>query len=236
MVPTNICPPLGENNVQHGCRRCLKEKAKLETNEGVRRDRKQYLEWMEMKARVESMDEEEKARKVAEVEALMEANKAEIQAMPQFHHYTHVKVSSKWDLESRKVDCGMVMCDYCLAFEAITYAGNREFRCPKRDEESILDDWEASIQINIDKEDERKGNLEKLLATKIGGKVKIKAVLEFLRDTRPFPSDFFDMAMEEGMPEKEESESEEVESESEEEESESEEEEEARADQECSLM
>ena len=215
LVQMNIRPSLvlgvDDHNLQHGCHDGQTEKTKMEEKKGLRRNLKKHLE------ECMEMSEEEG---VAEIKAKLEANKAKIQAMPQFHHYTHVKVSSMWDQEGRKVDCGMVMCDHCLDFEAISYAGNREFKCPKCDEKTILDVWEASVQINIDKEEERKENLEKLLTSKMEGKTKIKAVLEFLRDTPPFPSDFFDMAMEEGMPMKEESE----------------EEEEATTDQECSLM
>ena len=61
--------------------------------------------------------------------------------------------------------------------------------------------WQGSIQTEIDKEVVRKEKLDELLAEPVGtGKEKMRAVLELLRDTPPFPSKYFDMAMEQGMP------------------------------------
>ena len=105
------------------------------------------------------------------------------------------------------MDCGLRMCNVCLDFDAMQLQKHvrgfiGEYKCMKCKEKTILDDWDGSIQTEIDKEVVRKEKLEELLAKPVEtGKGKMRAVLEFLRDTPPFPSMYFDMAMEEGMPE-----------------------------------
>ena len=125
-------------------------------------------------------------------------------------YYVHNRVSTRWDPEGRKVDCGLRMCNVCLDFDAMVLQKHvrgfvGEYQCMKCKEKTILDDWDGSIQTEIDKEVVRKEKLEELLAEHVGaGKEKMRAVLEFLRDTPPFPSMYFDMAMNEGMPMKKE--------------------------------
>eukprot|EP00092_Neocalanus_flemingeri_P082206 GFUD01102868.1.p1 GENE.GFUD01102868.1~~GFUD01102868.1.p1 ORF type:complete len:111 (-),score=51.65 GFUD01102868.1:111-443(-) len=97
----------------------------------------------------------------------------------------------------------MVVCQICLGISQQLNM-NKEFRCFKCDVKTVLDDWKASVQIDIDKEVIRKVKLERILAKQTEGKYKIKKILEFMMKEPPFPSKYFDMAVEEGMQEEEE--------------------------------
>eukprot|EP00092_Neocalanus_flemingeri_P082207 GFUD01102869.1.p1 GENE.GFUD01102869.1~~GFUD01102869.1.p1 ORF type:complete len:359 (-),score=130.53 GFUD01102869.1:112-1188(-) len=117
-----------------------------------------------------------------------------------FRFFTHTRVSSRYDPYGHKVDCGMVVCQICLGISQQLNM-NKEFRCSKCDVKTVLDDWKASVQIDIDKEVIRKVKLERILAKKTEGKYRIKKILK-----SPFPSTYWDMAIEEGMQEEEENE------------------------------
>eukprot|EP00092_Neocalanus_flemingeri_P025502 GFUD01027650.1.p1 GENE.GFUD01027650.1~~GFUD01027650.1.p1 ORF type:complete len:215 (+),score=53.92 GFUD01027650.1:63-707(+) len=139
-----------------------------------------------------------------EISIMRENSEGEKDCMFWIHHdkfrfYTHTRVSSRYD-PGRKVDCGMVVCQICLGK---LQQMNKEFSCPKCGVKTVLEDWKASVQISIDKEVIKKVKLERILARKTEGKYKIKKILKFMMKEPPFPSMYWDMAIEEGMQEEE---------------------------------
>ena len=119
-------------------------------------------------------------------------------------YYTHNLFSNRQDSETMEVNCWLRsstqlnsrMCKVCFGFFREL---NRKYNT--YDNNDNIEKWQGSIQTEIDKEVVRKEKLDELLAEPVGtGKEKMRAVLELLRDTPPFPSKYFDMAMEQGMP------------------------------------